>query len=494
MLANDNAQRTIRVQSGRRWLFVDYILIIDDDKKVCDTIAGIIRQLGHKVCYAFSFHEGLKKLLERNFAVVFVDVQLPDGSGMDLLPRIRQELPCPEVIIMTNHGDPDSAELAIKNGAWDYIQKPSAFEHIPLTLTRALQYQEAKRKRGVPVALIREGIIGNSLAINESLDLVAQAASSDANALISGETGTGKELFAAAIHRNSPRAKMNFVVVDCSALPGTLVESVLFGHERGAYTGADRAQVGLIAQADNGTLFLDEIGELPISIQKAFLRVIQERRYRPVGGNKEISSNFRLIAATNRNLEQMVQRGEFRDDLLYRVRTIRISLSPLREHKEDIKELAVYYVAKLCLHYSMVTKGFTPEFFNVLEEYDWPGNVRELKQALEGAIASAGPNPLLFPKDLPTYIRAKLARDSIAFPSPLGDSGHGDHEEGRLFPRLDETRAAAIIDTERMYLRNLMAHTGGDLVKALKISGLSRARLYSLLKKHGITTSKRPKN
>ena len=310
-----------------------HVLIIDGDRTVCDTIAAAVLQIGHEVCCAFSFQEGLKESLEKDFAVVLVDVQLPDGSGLDLLLHLRRKIPCPEVIIMTGHGDPDGAELAIKNGAWDYIQKPAALDNIALRLTRTLQYQEEKKKRGLPVALIRKGIIGNSHAIKESLDLVAQAASSNANALITGETGTGKELVATAIHKNSPRSNRNFVVVDCSALPGTLVETMLFGHEKGAYTGADRAQGGLIAQADNGTLFLDEIGELPMNIQKAFLRVIQERRYRPIGGKKEIDSNFSLIAATNRNLDEMVRRGKFREDLLYRLRTIQIPLAPLREHK-----------------------------------------------------------------------------------------------------------------------------------------------------------------
>lgn len=467
-----------------------HVLIIDGDRTVCDTIAAAVLQIGHEVCCAFSFHDGLQESLAKDFAVVLVDVQLPGGSGLDLLLHLRRKVPCPEVIIMTGHGDPDGAELAIKNGAWDYIQKPAALDNIALRLTRTLQYQEEKKKRGLPVALIRKGIIGNSHAIKESLDLVAQAASSNANALITGETGTGKELIAAAIHKNSSRSNRNFIVVDCSALPGALVETMLFGHEKGAYTGADRAQGGLIAQADNGTLFLDEIGELPMNIQKAFLRVIQERRYRPIGGKKEIDSNFSLIAATNRNLDEMVRCGKFREDLLYRLRTIQIPLSPLRKHKEDIKELALYYVAKLCLQYEMATKGFTPEFFSVLEEYDWPGNVRELNQALERAIASAGPNPLLFPKDLPVNIRAKMARDSIEF-SFVRDA---DSEEEKRFPRLDEVRGTAIMDTERTYLQNLMAHTGKDLGKAREISGLSRARLYALLKKHGIATSVRTKD
>jgi two-component system, NtrC family, response regulator len=476
---------------------VAFVLVIDDDRAVCDAIAEVVRRIGHEACCASSFSEGLRESRRREFSLVLVDVQLPDGSGLDLLPRLREKLPCPEVIIMTGHGDPDGAELAIRNGAWDYIQKPFDLENISLALTlaltRALQYQEEKLKRAVPVPLMRDMIIGNSLSIKECLDLVALAASSSANALICGETGTGKELFAAAIHNNSARVDKNFVVIDCSALPGTLVESVLFGHEKGAYTGADRTQLGLIAQADNGTLFLDEIGELPLTIQKTFLRVIQERRYRPVGGRKEIVSNFALVAATNRNLDDMVEKGQFRDDLLHRLKTIQIILPPLREHKDDIKALTQHYVSQFCLHHKMPIKGFTPEFFGVLEAYDWPGNIRELNQALERAMASAGASPLLYPKDLPTEIRAKMARDSVPHASSHGDTTYSEDKEGKAFPQLEEVRAAAIIDVEHAYLADLMTHTGGDIPAAIDISGLSRARFYALLKKHGIATTIRPK-
>jgi two-component system NtrC family response regulator len=394
------------------------------------------------------------------------------------------------VIIMTGSGDPDGAELAIKAGAWDYIRKPDALNEIVLPLTRALQYQEEKRSRGAPVALKRAGIIGRSAALDDCLNLVAQASASGANVLIDGETGTGKELFAVAVHENSARAAKSFVVVDCSALPANLVESVLFGHERGAYTGADRAHDGLVAQADGGTLFLDEVGELPPNVQKAFLRVIQERRFRPVGGSREIESDFRLVAATNRDLDEMVARGQFRDDLLFRMRTIHISLPPLREHKEDIKDLALHYVARVCEQYDIETKGFTPEFFGVLAEYDWPGNVRELNQALERAISSAGRNPLLFPKDLPTGIRAKMARDSMSEAAWPGGTQYVGGASAPPLPRLDEARAAAIAASEELYLQELMAVTAGDVPKACAISGLSRSRLYALLKKHGLRASR----
>ena len=262
---------------------------------------------------------------------------------------------------------------------------------------------------------------------------------------------------------------------------------MLFGHEKGAYTGADRAHEGLAAQANRGTLFLDEVGELPRDVQNSFLRVIQERRFRPVGGSHEIRSDFRLIAATNRNLGAMVERGEFRADLLFRLRTIAIALPPLRQYKEDIKALALHFVAQTCDQYGLEMKGFTPEFFSVLARYDWPGNVRELSQALERAIAFAGDRPLLYPMDLPIDIRAKLARDSVDLLHErqrleAGSSGHA----AQTFPRLDEVRAAAVAATEREYLRDLLAHTGGDLGRACAIAGLSRSRLYSLLKKHEV--------
>ena len=243
----------------------------------------------------------------------------------------------PEIIVITGMGHPDEAELAIKSGAWDYIEKPASFEAIKLPLIRALEYR-AERKPKAPTVLKRNGIIGDSEEITACLELLSQAADSDANVLITGETGTGKELFAKVIHANSRRAKSNFVVVDCTALPETLVESVLFGHARGAFTGAETSEEGLVRQAHGGTLFLDEIGELPVLIQKRFLRVIQEHRFRAVGGRREISSDFRLMAATNRDLEDMVREGRFREDLLFRLRTIADRFAPAerdpRRHQE----------------------------------------------------------------------------------------------------------------------------------------------------------------
>jgi two-component system NtrC family response regulator len=462
------------------------VLIIDDDKLICETIANLVRRMGHHVACSFTLQDGLEKASSELMDVVFLDVRLPDGNGLEVLPRIQALPSLPEVIIMTGYGDPDGAELAIKHGAWDYIQKPSTMDAMTLPLVRALQYREEKKASKAMMILKREGIIGNSPKIKACLDLLAQVASSNANVLITGETGTGKELFAVAIHKNSARANKNFVVVDCAALPENLVESILFGHEKGAYTGADRARDGLVLQADGGTLFLDEVGELPMSVQKSFLRTLQERKFRPVGGKEEIESDFRLIAASNRNLDDMVRRGNFREDLLFRLRSFSIELPPLRERPEDIKDLAAYYMEVLCKRYEIEPKDFSPEFFDVLTSYPWPGNVRELINALERALVNGRYERILFPIHLPTHIRAQIARSSIT------DKETAEIKitpSSKIFPKIQELREKAIAKVEEQYLRDLVSFTQGDIREACQISGLSRSRLYLLLKKYNISTS-----
>ncbi|MFW6131316.1 MAG: sigma-54-dependent transcriptional regulator [Candidatus Aminicenantaceae bacterium] len=465
------------------------VLVIDDDKLICDSISNVIKSMGHTSRCAFTLKEALKKARSEDFEVAFLDVRMPDGSGLDIIEDIHKTPSSPEVIIITGYGEPDGAELAIKNGAWDYIEKPLSLREIKLPFTRALQYYEEKKKAPASVNLNRKGIVGESAQISSCLDVVAQAAGSEANVLIVGETGTGKELFAWAVHFNSARANNNFVVVDCAALPETLVESVLFGHRKGAYTGADRAQEGLIKQADKGTLFLDEVGELPLPVQKSFLRVLQERRFRPVGGKQEVKSDFRLVAATNRDLEQMVKEGKFREDLLHRLRTLIINLPPLREIPEDIEELVSYYIRKLCNKYKMNIKGISPEFWNVLRSYDWPGNTRELIQSLEKSIVTAQDESTLFAKHLPHHIRINVARASVGNKSEKLINLNKEAASSNDFPKLQEARETAIADVEKRYLHNLMDITKKDIQQACKISGLSRSRLYTLLKKYNITVS-----
>ncbi len=465
------------------------ILIIDDDKAICDALGNVMQRMGHDTEYALTLEQGLRKVSAGEFDIVFLDVRLPDGNGLNALPEIRESSSAPEVIIITGEGDPDGAELAIKSGAWDYLEKPPSLDGMTLPLIRAIQYREEKKARKPQVALQRNGIIGAAPQISACLDIVAKAAGSDAPVLVTGETGTGKECFSEAIHRNSPRHGKNFVVVDCASLTESLVESTLFGHKKGAFTGADRQQTGLIAQADGGTLFLDEVGELPLSVQKTFLRVLQEHRFRPVGGKHEVRSDFRLIAATNRDLNQLVAADRFRQDLLFRLLSITIDLPPLRKREDDIRELALHFMNKFSNRDRKGTKGFSPEFMASLEAYRWPGNVRELANAMENILAEAGDSPILFPKHLPVHIRVKLVRASVG---KRGQAGTREPEEKEAVSspalgRWKEFREAAIHEAEKGYLLKLMSFTRGKIKDGCEISGLSRPRLYALLKKHGIS-------
>ena len=464
------------------------VLIIDDDSMFNEMLSLKVRQLRHEVATSLTLEQGLKKACELKPDVVYLDVRMPDGNGLDILPKIREVSSSPEVIIITGAGDPDGAELAVENGAWDYIEKPSSIEAMTLPLIRAVQYREEKNAGKTNVALKREGIIGKSIQMEGCFNMLAKAANSSANVLITGETGTGKELFAYAIHENSSRADNNFVVVDCTVLPETLVESMLFGYEKGAFTGADRANEGLVMQADRGTLFLDEVGELPLNVQKAFLRVIDEHSFRPLNSKREIKSDFRLVSATNRNLDEMVRQGRFRKDLLFRIRSLVIELPPLREHTEDIKELTIYYIAKLCELYNMGIKGGSPDFFEVLEAYTWPGNIRELVNTIERAIAMAQNEPTLFPKHLPNEIRVEVARASITKKALEKGNALGMADTSENFTTLKDFREAAVSDAEKKYLETLMSLADRDIRKACTLSGLSRPRLYALLKKYKIST------
>jgi two-component system NtrC family response regulator len=477
------------IEKGNGEIPMGNVLIIDDDEMFCEMLSEMVNDMGHGVKFTHSLNEGIMEALSGSFDVVFLDVRMPDGSGLRALPKIRELTDPPEVIIITGAGDPDGAELAIVNGAWDYIEKQSSIKRMTLPLVRALQYREEKKVKKPMVALKLEGIVGDSPNMQACYDIVAQSADCDVNVLIFGETGTGKELFARAIHANSNRSNKDFVVVDCAALPESLVESALFGYEKGAFTGADKPQVGLIKQADTGTLFLDEVGELPLIMQKAFLRVLQERRFRPLGARQEVESNFRLLAATNRDLDEAVAEGTFRKDLLFRLRSLSLNLPPVREHLEDIKELVLYHTGILCEGYGIPQKGFAPEFFECLLSYDWPGNVRELVNTLDRALAEARHEPTLYPNHLPSYIRVKAARNSVSREtsdvSPATAASAGVN-----LPKLRDYREAAVSQAEREYLKELMVLAKNDLQEACRISDLSQPRLYALLKKHRISRSK----
>lgn len=464
------------------------ILIIDDDKMICEALTAVIGHIGHEAQYALNLQQGLAKATAEEYSVVFLDVRLPDGNGLAALPAIHAVPGNPEVIIITGEGDADGAELAIKSGAWDYIEKPLSKDTIALSLLRALQFREEKKAYS-PLVLKRDGIIGNSPQITNCLEALARAATGEASTLITGETGTGKELFAYAIHQNSARSTKSFVVVDCAALPETLVESTLFGHEKGAFTSAERAQEGLIKMADGGTLFLDEVGELPINVQKAFLRVLQERRFRPVGGRFEVESNFRLVAATNRDLSQMAAAGSFRNDLLFRLKSIEIRLPPLRERIDDIIDLAVFFMNRFCSRYGTGTKGFSSQLIEALTAYSWPGNVRELENTMEYMLAVSEDAPILFPDHLPVALRVELIRSQVGHKTlSVQSSEQINNPVDRLsvLGPYRDFREHTLNSAEKAYFTNLMFDVDWDIQQACQISRLSRPRLYAILKKYRI--------
>jgi len=467
------------------------ILIIDDDMAVNDLLAKVVAKMGHSAQSAGSAQEGLSTAREQPFDLVLLDVGLPDADGLNILPRLREHPQAPEVIIITGNGNPDAAEMAIKSGAWDYLVKPSSVENIMLTIQRALAYRNEKCAAPLPRILKRDDIIGESKQLNAVLERIAQAAAVESNVLICGQTGTGKELFARAIHENSSRKRHPFVVVDCAALPETLVESVLFGHAKGAFTGADKERQGLIEQARGGTLFLDEVGELPLSLQKAFLRVIQERCFRPVGGRQEIQVNFRLIAATNRDLEAMAAQGTFRNDLLFRLRSFSIDAPPLKQRQGDIRRLTVNYVSRLCEIYNAEVKGLSNDYLDVLEKYSWPGNVRELFNTVEESISLAGNEPTLHMHHLPVRLRAMITRHRVnKCTQPRASESDLNmailHDGDGAFPSINAFRDLM----ERRYLEKLNRYTQGNRKEACRLSGLSRTRLFELLRKHDLAKPK----
>ncbi len=476
---HDFRMNVFRLFQGRN---VAEILIIDDDESICRVFSRAVSRMEHQAAYAVTLGDGFKKIREGIFDLVLLDVRLPDGNGLEAVPNILKGHGEPEVIIITGQGDADGAEMATRSGAWAYVEKPPVMEQLALHIKRALQFREQKNRARCPLVMKREHIIGSSPAITECLEQAALASASDINVLLTGETGTGKELFARAIHLNSRWANGRFVPVDCAALPETLAESILFGHAKGAFTGADRDRKGLIREADGGTLFLDEVGELSLEMQKSFLRVLQEKRVRPVGSEKEVECGFRLIAATHRDLNKMVGEGTFRKDLLYRIRTFSIKLPPLRHRKNDYRELAVNCIHAFCEREAIEIKSVSPDFFETLAAYSWPGNVRELISAIESALSVARYAPMLYSRHLPEEIRVHQARQRVDGPGPKVRA----ESISPALPTLKKFRDQALARAEQDYLTNLTRTTGGAVSEACRISGLSRSRLYTLLKKYNI--------
>ncbi|MFH0725613.1 MAG: sigma-54 dependent transcriptional regulator [Pseudomonadota bacterium] len=466
------------------------ILVVDDEPKVCSLLKDLFIRGGHEISSAGTIESGLSLAGEHSFDLVFLDVRLPDGNGLSAIPGFSGSPGTPEIVIMTGFGDPDGAELAISSGAWDYLQKPPSISQFLFTFEKAMKYREQKQVQKQVIRLDRTGLVGESEPMKRCYELLAEAAVSDASVVFTGETGTGKEIFAAVLHRNSRRANGPFIALDCAGLSKHLIESTLFGYRKGAFTGADKSTAGVVRQADKGSLFLDEIGELPLEMQKSLLRVLQEKNYRPLGAVREEASDFRLMAATNQDLSLMVAKGLFREDLFFRLNAFQVKLPPLRERKEDIRDIITHHLKKRCDCYHVPAKGVSQDFFMVLEAYDWPGNVRELLNVLETALAKAATEPNLFSKHLPMALRAKVARDGVK-DIPLDRlspeiSGLNSIADSSL-PSFREFRDQIVEDAERAYLLRLTSASGNDFQRAIEMSGLGKTRLYHLLKKHDIS-------
>lgn len=471
------------------------LLLIDSDPKLRALLEDNLSDSAGRIVCASTLQEGVGKNREDGYDVVLLRDRLSDGLASEIIPDLQAGLDSPEIIIFTIDGDPLEAEKALKAGVWEYIIDSSPADILPKIVRRALRYRKnkvedlEKRLQGVRAELRSSGIIGSSKIMQNCIDLTVRIAESDANVLIAGESGTGKELFAATIHNLSSRSENNFAIVDCAALPPSLAESILFGHAKGSFTGADKQQPGLIPQSDRGTLFLDEIGELPIDIQKKFLRIVQERTYLPVGATTERKINFRLIAATNKDLHAMTEAGEFREDLLFRLKTFHLELPALRTRVADIAELAYYCRDKFCKREKLKKKKFSPDFLLVLTQYEWPGNVRELFQAIERSIVDARESTVLYPIHLPPGIRVQVAQKKLQ-QSKAADRHVPDdfsaEESGQAVPTLKQAREQAIAYQEERYLQKVLALTGGDIKQCCQIADLSRSRLYDLLKKYNL--------
>jgi two-component system NtrC family response regulator len=473
------------------------MLLIDDDPVFCEMMRGLLAQLGHSCEIRETLKHGISEAQSGNYDIILLDVVLPDGNGLQELSAFHSIGSAPEIIVLTANSDPEGAELAIKQGAWDYVEKPASQSTLQLLINRALRYREKKLDYIQRKTLKRDSIIGKSQKLDSCLELLIHASNSSGNVLITGATGTGKELFARAIHENSERANAKFIVVDCTSIPPTLAESLLFGHLKGSFTGAHMDKEGLIEQAHGGTLFLDEIGDLTMDVQKSLLRVLQERSYRPIGSKREKTSDFHLIAATNRDLEKMVAESRFRKDLYYRLSTLTIQLPTLSERMEDLVPLIEHYAPRICKEGGYPEKTVSKEFFDSLSRYDWPGNVRELKNVLATCISNSMDENVIYPYHLPVDLRAHLAKKNLKDKHTPGEEDTASSVtapdvvvetimNSPTFPTFKETREKAVSRTESMYLKELMRHCEYNVNEACEISKLSRARLYELLKKHGV--------
>lgn len=455
------------------------VLVVDDDRNLIELVRMRLESVDYQVATALKGENAIEAIKGQVFDLSIVDLRLADRDGISLMEEIHSINPEMPVIILTAHGSIESAVEAMKKGAYSYLTKPFDHRELLLQMERALENRkltsEIKRLEG----LLRErydfaNIVARSEKMQRVLEVVSRIAKTESTVSIHGESGSGKELIAKAVHLASDRKNKSFVAINCAALPETLLESELFGHEKGAFTGAVRSTKGLFTQAHEGTIFLDEIGEMPLSIQAKLLRALEERQFYPVGSEKPVAVDVRIIVATKKDLEEEVKRGLFREDLFYRIHVIPIHLPTLRERKEDIPPLVDHFLRKFSQQMKKEIRGLTPQAMQRLMLYEWPGNVRELENTIEYAVAMTQKDAIT--EDL--ILQTKGAPDVTT---------QGFTLQGQVpSPESSKSLKEAKDSFERDYLIRVLELCGGNVSKAAKLAGKYRADFYDLLKKHEI--------
>ena len=463
------------------------ILVVDDEKSAAEFFGRTLRKQNCEVMVTTSFGEAVSALKANEFAVVIVDIQLDNVEGTALLPWIKETNPTAKVIFVTGHGSVDSAVDAIHQGAFDYISKPVDLidieENLKRAVARALQQRLAlsPKKEEIPSAMQGRSIVGKSPQMVRIYTAIAKAALTREHVLITGESGTGKELVAHAIHKKSPWADRPFVTVNCCALTETLLESELFGHLRGSFTGATANKKGLFEEANGGTIFLDEIGDIPLSLQVKLLRAIQEGEIKPVGSAETRSVDVRVVAATHRDLLAYVKDGKFREDLYYRLKVIPIEIPPLRERKQDLPDLIDYFVAKYSQKTGKMITGVSDEAMEFLLSYPWPGNIRELENAFGRATAMTSTTQLFpedFPPEITQYGNATDTKESAPSHSRSSSSTHS------------ESGQESLEDVEKRHILRTLESVNYNKSRAAEILGIDRVTLYRKAFKYGLLQKK----
>ena len=455
------------------------ILAVDDERSMRELLSIVMRREGHEVLLAENGRAAIDLLEREQIDLMISDIKMPDMSGVDVL-RAAKKIDRDIIgIMITAFASTETAVEALRMGAYDYVSKPFNVDELKLKVRDALEQRRLRRenillKRTLQTTHQFSNIIGRSEPMLEVFKLIETIAPTNSTVLVTGESGTGKELVARAIHFNSLRRDQPFVAVNCGALTETLLESELFGHMRGAFTGADSNKKGLVEVADKGTIFLDEIGEMSPLMQVKLLRVLQERKYRRVGGTDEMTADIRIIAATNRDLQTRVREGAFREDLFYRINVIPIALPPLRQRREDIPLLAEHFLPRLSERMGKSIVGISAEAADLLAAYDWPGNVRELENALERA-AALEPSPMILPASLTPHMAGQAAG---ALGTAGGDNGDDVLPEGGI--DLEQH----VKEIERDYIAQALKRAGGVKVKAAGLLGMSFRSLRYYTKKY----------